>query len=99
MVAGEEEEAMTLYPVIANCLYESADPGEPGVIIHKARLAADAGRVSDERLDESLGELERVLRVELHENGAYRNGILSGERIDAAEGAVVEAWEKEDGAE
>lgn len=60
--------------------------------IYQALKAIDQGLIESQDLEGELDLLAEILETELDENGEYERGMLSQEKIDEAEGNVVEAW-------
>ena len=81
----------TIYPTIANCNYESTDC-PTGQLVHQARVAEDAGLADDAAITEALDDLEETLDAEMTDDGEPCRGVVSCERIGAAEAAVAAAW-------
>ena len=78
---------MSSYPIISNCNFESRDD-EQGIAVHKARLAAECGKVDDElELLVRLDDLESILH-----HHADKDDAESVTKCRDAEEDVYSAW-------
>lgn len=75
-----------MYPITANCNFESRDDAE-GKAIHAARKAVEAGRIKDANLIEAMDALEETLTD--HADSGSRESV---ELCAKAEARVVAAY-------